>query len=69
MSHSSRKSTDKETTLPPISGLFETRGDWHRLSLNRVENEGQLTPSQETVVLGFFGCTEFPTFDRRSIAA
>jgi hypothetical protein len=22
---------------------------------------GQLTPSQETVVVGFFGCVEFPT--------
>ncbi len=40
---------------------FGTRGCGRRLSLNRVENGGQLTPSQETVVLGFIGHAEFPT--------
>ena len=38
-------------------------GVCHRPSLTRVENIGQLMPSQETVVLGFFGRVENPTFD------
>ena len=54
--------TDKGTTLPPISGPFGARGGWHRPSLDQVENGGQLTLSQETVVLGFLGCVEFPTY-------
>jgi hypothetical protein len=59
-----RKRADKETTLPPISGLLGTRGGCHRPSLTRVENIGQLPLSQETVVLGFLGCVEFPTISR-----
>ena len=30
--------------------------------LNRVASNRQLTLSQETVVLGFFGCVDFSTF-------
>ena len=40
---------------------FGTRGGGYRLSINRVENGRQLTPSQETVKLGFFGCVVFST--------
>jgi hypothetical protein len=53
--------TDKETTLPPISGLFETRGDCHRPSLNRVEDAGRLTLSRETVGRRLLGHAKYPT--------
>ena len=59
--------TDKETTLPTISGLFGTRGGGRRFSLNRVEKSRRLTPSQETVLLRFLGHGLFPTFSRRSL--
>ena len=35
-----KKSTDKETTLPAVSGPFGTRGGSHRLPLNRVQISG-----------------------------
>ena len=44
---------------------FGTRGDDHRISLNRVENGVQLTPSQETVGQGFFGHAVFPRYSDR----
>jgi hypothetical protein len=47
---------------PPVSGLFGTRGGSHRPSLTRVDNIGQLTLSQETVVLEFFGYVINPRF-------
>ena len=40
---------------------------YRRHSLNRVENGEQLTPSQETVVPGFFGYVINPRFLRKSI--
>jgi hypothetical protein len=57
------KTTGFGTTLPPISRLFETRDSCHRPSLSRVENVGRVTPSQETVNLGFLGRVENPTID------
>ena len=51
-----------ETVLPPISGPFRTRDGNHRLSLNRVANEGHLTQLQKTVDAAFFGHAVIPTF-------
>ena len=41
---------------------FGTRSGGHRLSLNRVENAGQLTLLQKRVVPAFFGRVEIPRF-------
>ena len=46
----SRLTTVKETTLPPISGLFETRGSCRRSTLTRVENSGQSAAFQKRSV-------------------
>jgi hypothetical protein len=56
-----QKTTDKETTLPPISEPPGPQGGGRRFSLNRVENGGQIGRVPKTVGATFFGQAVIPT--------
>ena len=48
--------------LPQVTTVLGRAAATFSPSINRVANDWQLTPSQETVVPGFLGHAEFPRF-------